>query len=211
MDDIDNLIATLAQDSRQVKSAPHPFALCVTWIAIAMLYLIVSLAVTGLRPDWADRLHQVPFAAEIAALFAVFASTTLASALLAFPDQHQKGRLLYASPLAFALFALTMYFSWVQDTPPAPLPVHSVECTLGITMMALLPSLWIFYLMRNYASTRGRLAGCNALLSSFCVGALWLRLHEVNDSVVHVIEWHYLPMLAIGAFGLWLGGRLLKW
>lgn len=211
MDDIDNLIATLAQDAQPVKSAAHPFVLCVKWIAASLGYLVVALAVSGLRPDWADRLHAAPFAMEIAALFAVFASTMLATALLAFPDQHQKGRLLFAPPLAFSLFALTMYFAWRQDVPPAPLPVHSVECTLGITMMALLPSLWMLYLMRNYASTRGRLAGCNALLASFSIGALWLRLHEVNDSIVHVIEWHYLPMLAIGVIGLWLGGRLLKW
>jgi hypothetical protein len=65
--------------------------------------------------------------------------------------------------------------------------------------------------MRKYASTHYRLAGSVALLFSFSVGALWLRLHEMTDSIVHVIEWHYLPMLVIGIVGLWLGQRLLKW
>ena len=65
--------------------------------------------------------------------------------------------------------------------------------------------------MRKYASTHYRLAGSVALLSAFSVGALWLRLHEVNDSIVHVIEWHYLPMLVIGLIGLGLGQRVLKW
>jgi hypothetical protein len=51
-------------------------------------------------------------------------------------------------------------------------------------------------------STHYRLAGSVALLSAFSVGALWLRLHEANDSIVHVIEWHYLPILAIGIAGL---------
>jgi hypothetical protein len=49
------------------------------------------------------------------------------------------------------------------------------------------------------------------VLSAFSVGALWLRLHELNDSISHVVTWHYLPMLAAGAIGLWLGRRLLKW
>ena len=65
--------------------------------------------------------------------------------------------------------------------------------------------------MRKFASTHYHLAGAIALLSAFSVGALWLRLHEVNDSIVHVVEWHYLPMLAVGFIGLWLGKLLLKW
>jgi hypothetical protein len=65
--------------------------------------------------------------------------------------------------------------------------------------------------MRNFASTHYRWAGSIAILSAFSVGALWLRLQEVNDSIVHVIEWHYLPMLAVGVVGLWLGKWLLKW
>jgi hypothetical protein len=43
------------------------------------------------------------------------------------------------------------------------------------------------------------------------VSALWLRLHEMNDSIIHLIQWHYLPMLAFGLIGLWLGRVLLKW
>lgn len=211
MDNIDNLIARLAQDVPTVKPAPHPFALSLKWIGVAAIYLVASLVISGLRSDWAEKLHNLPFAAEIASLLAIFATTTFAAALLAFPDMHQKGRLAFAPLVSFVLFVLTMYLAWQQDNPPAPLPVHSFECTLGITIMALLPSIWMLYFMRGYASTHCRLAGSVALLSSFSVGALWLRLHEANDSIVHVIEWHYLPMLATGIIGLWLGKKLLSW
>ena len=51
----------------------------------------------------------------------------------------------------------------------------------------------------------------STLLSAFSVGAIWLRLHEETDSIDHVVVWHYLPMLAIGLIGFWLGKRLLKW
>jgi hypothetical protein len=65
--------------------------------------------------------------------------------------------------------------------------------------------------MRKYASTHSYWAGSIALLFAFSVGALWLRLHEINDSILHVVEWHYLPMLGFGLAGLWLGKTLLKW
>lgn len=211
MTNIDHLIARLAQDGITVKLAPHPYILSLQWMVASMLYLAVSLAFSGLRPDLLEKFHNKWFLAEIVVLCGIFIVTSISAALLAFPDLHQKRNLALAPAWMFTLFLLTMFLAWRADSPPTPLPVHSFECTLGITLMALLPALWTFYSMRKYASTHNRLAGSVALLSAFSVGALWLRLHEVNDSIVHVIQWHYLPMLAIGIIGLWLGQRVLRW
>lgn len=211
MANIDDLVAELAQLAGAVKPAPHPYRLSLQWTGAAVVYLALSLALSGVRPDLAEKLHDIGFAAEIVSLLAVFIVTSLSAALLAFPDLYQKRYLAFAPILPFTLFLVVMLLAWQADSPPAPLPVHSFECTVGITLMALLPAAWTFYSMRKYASTHYRLAGSVALLSAFSVGALWLRLHEANDSVVHVLEWHYLPMLAIGLLGLWLGKVLLKW
>lgn len=211
MANIDDLVAELAQQAGTVKPALHPYRLSLQWIGLAAAYLALSLALSGVRPDLAEKLHDIWFAAEIVSLLAVFIVTSLSAALLAFPDLYQKHHLALTPILPFLLFLLVMAQAWHADSPPAPLPIHSFECTLGITLMALLPAAWTFYSMRRYASTHYRLAGSVALLSAFSVGALWLRLHEANDSIVHVIEWHYLPMLAIGLLGLRLGKVLLKW
>lgn len=211
MDDIEKLVATLSNDVQAVKPAPHPYLLSLQWIGAAALYLLVTLALTGLRPDWRESFVEPWFAAEIVALFALFIVSTLGTALLAFPDLHQK-RLLAFAPLVPAILLVAVILAAdLADTPPAPLPEHSIECTLSILFTMLFPALWTFYSLRKYASTHYRLAGCIALLSAFSVGALWLRLHEVNDSIVHVVEWHYLPMLGVGLIGLWLGRLLLKW
>lgn len=211
MENIDDLVARLAQDTTAVKPAPHPFMLSLQWTGIATIYLAVSLALSGWRPDILEAFHRPWFVAELAALLGIFIVTSVSAALLAFPDLHQKRLLALAPTWMFAIFLLILYFAARTDNPPAPLPEHSFECTLGITLMALLPAVWTFYFMRKYASTHYRLAGSVALLSAFSIGALWLRLHEETDSIAHVIAWHYLPMLAIGIIGLWLGKRLLKW
>lgn len=211
MENIDELIAKLAQDKAPVRPAPHPYMLSLKWAAAAAAYLAVSLAISGLRPGLAGKFHEPWFAAEIATLLGIFIATSISAALLAFPDLHQKRRTAFAPIAMFALFLLVIFFAWRADNPPAPLPVHSFECTLSITLVSLLPAAWTFYTMRQYASTHYRLAGGIALLSAFSVGALWLRLHEVNDSIIHLIQWHYLPMLAFGLTGLWLGRALLKW
>ncbi len=211
MSNIDDLVTQLAQDATPVQPAPHPFKLSLQWISAAAIYLSVSLAFSGLRPQFAEHLHNVWYVAELAALLALFVVTALSTALLAFPDLHQKRRLAFAPIASFALLVLVLFLAWRADSPPAPLPIHSFECTLSITLMTLLPAVWTLYSLRQFASTHYRLAGSVALLSAFSVGALWLRLHEANDSIAHVVEWHYLPMLGIGLLGLWLGKVFLKW
>lgn len=211
MENIDDLIDKLAQDATTVKAAPHPYMLSLKLAGWGTAYLILSLAISGPRPDLLEKFHQTWFAAEIAALIGIFISTSVSAALLAFPDLHQKRGAVFAPVLMFALFLLVILFAWHADTPPAPLPVHSFECTLSITLVSLLPAVWTFYVMRKFASTHYQWAGSIALLSAFSVGALWLRLHEVNDSILHLLEWHYLPMIAFGIVGLWLGKKILKW
>jgi len=211
MDNIEQLVASLSKEASAVKPAPHPFMLSLRWTIAAAIYLAVSLAISGLRPEFLEKLHNPWLLAELAALLGLFIVTTLSAALLAFPDLHQKRVLAFAPIVPALIFLIVILLAWRADNPPAPLPVHSFECTLSITLMTLLPAVWTFYSMRKFASTHYRLAGSVALLSAFSVGALWLRLHEANDSILHVVEWHYLPMLGIGLLGLWLGKVLLKW
>ncbi len=211
MADIEQLVESLAEDATRVAPAPHPFVLALKWIGAGAGYLVVALLVTGLRPDLAHALHNPLYVAELVALLLIFLATAFSAAVLAFPDLHQKQALAYAPLALFALFVLLMLAAWHADNPPAPLPVHSWQCTLSIILVSLLPGAWTFYAMRKYASTHTRWAGSIAVLSAFSVGALWLRLHEVNDSIHHVLLWHYLPMLAVGLLGLWLGKKLLKW
>ncbi|MEI7457105.1 MAG: DUF1109 domain-containing protein [Nitrosomonadales bacterium] len=211
MENIDALIVTLTKEAQAVKPAPHPFRLSLTWLVLAAIYLALSLALFGFRPDILAQFHRPWFAAEFAALVCVLFTTSLSAALLSFPDLHQIRRWAFAPLAAFALLLVVLGFAWLADNPPAPLPVHGFECTLSIAFFSLLPAVWTLLVMRHFASTHAPWAGSVALLFAFSVGALWLRVYEVTDSIVHLVEWHYLPMLGIGIFGLWLGTKILKW
>lgn len=211
MDNIEQLVASLSKDAQTLKPAPRPWLLGLKWLAAAAAYLLVALLITGLRPDWALQLHKPWFVAEVALLLGILVSTAFSAAILSFPDLHQQRRAAFAPVWIFALFAFLMLFARLADNPPSPLPVHSFECTLSILMFSLLPSVGIFYAMRQFASTRLRLSGIVAVLFAFGTGALWLRLHEQTDSIIHLIEWHYLPMFAVAAAGWWLGKKILKW
>lgn len=211
MGNIEELVDRLARDAAPVKPAPHPLMLSLGWVTGAAVYLVASLWISGLRPDLMQKLHEPWFVAEMFSLALIFIATSLSAATLAFPDLHQMRKAALAPVGLFALFMVIMFFAWRADVPPAPLPVHSFRCTVYIMLFSLLPAAWTFFSMRKFASTHCRWAGSIALLSAFSIGAFWMRLHELNDSIIHVIQWHYLPMLGIGLIGWWLGKRLLKW
>jgi hypothetical protein len=211
VENIEELISKLAQDSVTTNPAPHPFVLSLKWVGWAVGYIFLSLMISGLRPDIMIKLHEPWFGTELTMLTGIFIATALSAALLSFPDMHQMRRIAFLPVIAFALFVLVMLLAWHADNPPAHLPVHSFECTVSIIVFSVLPAVWTFFEMRKFASTHYHWAGGIALLSAFSVGALWLRLHEVNDSIMHVVQWHYLPMIAIGITGLWLGKVMLKW
>lgn len=209
--DIDRLIENLADEAVVVKPAPHPVKLSMRWLGAAAVYLAIALAFGGVRPDLIQQLHEPWFVAELVTLIGITIATSFSAALLAFPDLHQRRRWVALPAWLFGQFIVVIYCAWRVDHPPAPLPEHTFECTLSIALLMLLPAIWTFYMLRRFASTHYRLAGSIALLFAFSVGALWLRLYEINDSINHVIQWHYLPMLGIGLLGLWLGRVLLKW
>lgn len=211
MNDFENLVAELADDVAAVRPAPHPYLLSLGLIAAAGIYLMLALAVSGVRHDWVRAASQPWFVAEIMALSMIIVAASLSSALLSFPDLHQKRRLAFAPLWAFGLFLAVMLFAWQADNPPAALPEHNIECISCIVLLALLPTGWTLFAVRKLASTHHDWAGSIAILYAFGVGALWLRLQESNDSIVHVVAWHYLPMLAAGVIGLWIGKWLLKW
>lgn len=209
--EVERLIETLADEATVVKTAPNPVRITLILLGAAAFYVVLALGFSGTRPDLTLQLQQPWFLAELLALLGLTMATAFGTALLAFPDLHQQRRLMALPAWVLALFILTIYFAGQADAPPAPVPEHTFECTLSIALVMLLPATWTFYLLRRFASTHYRLAGSIALLFAFSVGAFWLRLYEVNDSMSHVIQWHYLPMVGIGLIGLWLGRLVLRW
>lgn len=211
MNDIESLIGQLAQEGGAVKPAPHPFALGLQWIALALIYLLVLLLVKGVRNELVVAFQHPWFAIEVALLLAVLVATSVSAALLSFPDVFQMRRVAWLPMALFGVFALALFRAWRADMPPAPFPVHGIECTLSIIAASIFPGVWMLYAMRKLASTHYKWAGSIALLHAFSVGALWLRLQENNDSILHVLQWHYLPMIGFGLLGLWVGKLVLKW
>ncbi len=209
--DNNELIAKLALDAKPVKTAMHPFMLAFIWVCGAVLYIACIALVLGVRPDIAAKMHTSLFAGEMGLLSVVLISSSLSAALLAYPDIYQKKGLLRLPLVSFALFIGLMILAWKADTLPAPMPEHGYNCTIHISLLALVPAAIIFYSVGKLASTHSAQTGAAALLAAFSIGAIIARLGEETDSIQHVVQWHYLPMLAAAFIGTLIGKWLLRW
>lgn len=205
----ENLIASLAQMATPARQAASPLRLFAKWLAVAAVYAGIILSFGGLRPDLAFKLHTPLFAAEVAALALLVLTSGLAATALAFPDLHGKRWLLFTPLLPLLVFLLVLFVEWQGDT--APRPVHGIECLLCIAGYTALPALFMLYLLRKQASIHRGLAGAVALVASASLGCFAIRLSEQTDSMSHLLQWHYLPMLGFAGLGVLLGSKLLKW
>lgn len=211
MRDTEAFIAELCQDVVAVKPADHPIRQAMTWSLAALLYITVLIVCFGYREDLSIRIQAPLFIGEISLLALLVMASAVSAALLSAPDIYQK-TWVAGLPLCVAIgLAGVLALEWMQGMHHAPEPVHTVECFLSILAYSVLPACLFFYYLRKQATTHPYFAGGVALLAAWSIGALALRLSEPTDSMIHLIQWHYLPMLGFSAAGMFLGKILLKW
>jgi hypothetical protein len=139
---------------------------------------------------------------------------------LAYPDLKQKKHVItIPMTLCVCLVLLGAIQLIALPTPTEVLPEvaqflalnHTIECTLAIALVSALPGILLFALVRRGASVKPGLAGSYIVMASASFGALTLRLAESNDSLAHLLCWHYLPVVVVFFIGAELGKRLFKW
>ncbi len=210
MTNTETLIEKLSAEPSRVKPASI-FSIAGAWAIGLIIYLGIMIACFGLRDDLAIKMSGLLFSAELGLLALLIITSAFSALLLSYPDIHQKPLLAFSPAPVFLLFVAVLFMEWMADTPPAPLPAHSKECLICISGLALLPAAFHLYRMRKLAGIHYKLSGSIALLSAFSIGAFILRLSEKTDSITHILEWHYLPMLGVALIGVLIGRLVLKW
>jgi len=216
MNQTDQLIISLAQETTPVTPMRSPITLALRLGAVLLIYAFVTGYVLGLRPDLTMQLQRPFYLAEIISLAALSLSSLWACVHLAFPDQYQRRIVTWLPILAFGALNIILGIQGflphdMRMVMPSPETAHGMECTLCIGSVAIIPSALMLIFLRLGASVHPRAAGAYAVLAAAGIGCLMLRLSEANDSLAHLITWHYLPTLLFAALGAAIGKWLLKW
>ena len=204
------LIENLSKEASAVKTLP-PFAVFARWVLFLVVYAAVMLIISHIRSDVMIRLQDPLFLSEVVSLLATTLTVSIASIILSYPDNYQKKYLIYLPILPLAAFIVTLCLEFRAESQASAQIGHGLECFLCICAFACMPALILLKYMRKNASTSPRLATAMGMLAAFSLGALIIRLSEKTDSMQHLIEAHYLPLVAITSIGLLAGRKLLKW
>lgn len=210
-----NLIKSLSKEAKPAKTLPSPHYWGARLFGVLAVYAILAQVFLGLRADIAMQLSRPLFALEIILLATLALASFMAAILVMYPDAYQKPKLL---KLPYGIFIALFVLMSFQLLVPADVRMiilepssHSIECALCIGATSIIPSAIIFIILRKGASVRIFQAGSFAVLAAGAIGGLTLRLAEANDSIEHLLTWHYVPTLIFASIGALLGKFLLKW
>lgn len=216
MNNTADLIAALSAEAKASKPLPAPMTLGLSVLAVLAIYAVATQLYLGLRPDLSMQLTRPFFVAEILLLTALAISSAIAAVLAMYPDVYQKPQLLKLPYAIFsALVGLILFQLFMPHDARMVMPegedVHAMECAICIASVALIPAALLFALLKKGASIRPLQAGSFAVLAASAVGCLTLRLAEENDSLMHLVSWHYVPTLLFAMLGAAIGKKLLRW
>lgn len=215
MSDTIDLITFLSADAKTTKKAVKPSYWSFRILLIIFIYAVACHLFLGIRTDLLVQFTRPYFVVEVVLLAFLLITSIIAAVLSMYPDSYQKPSFL---KLPYIFFILLLVAVGIQILMPHDILMvvpevnkHGMECALCIASFSLVPSALIFSILRKGASVHQFQAGSFAVLAAASIGCLILRLAEANDSIIHLVQWHYVPILLFSALGAFLGKWLLKW
>jgi hypothetical protein len=216
MADTDSLITELSAQAPATKTLPRPRYFICRVLVVLIVYAIGVQGFNHLRPDiWEQLATRPAYGMELLLLAAISISSVLAAIVSMYPDAYQRPALLKLPYIFLGLLTLLLEAQFFMPMNPhmrlLPFTLAGHECSLSIAAIAMLPSAMIFLVLRQGASVRPLQAGSFAVLASASIGCLCLRITEQNDSLAHLVSFHYAPTLLFAALGALAGKWLIRW
>ncbi|MDP1568759.1 MAG: NrsF family protein [Vicinamibacterales bacterium] len=210
----DELVRKLAAEAAPVtRLAPVPWRLAV-WTACTVAAAVAAVWAFGARQDLAVALAAPAFQVK-AALLILTAITAAAGALLLSVPGAERTAAVRWLPLA-VVAALVL---WIAGELGAAAAAGTANwrigaawgCAAEVMAVGFVPGAVLFVMVRRAAPLRAMWAGLLALMAMGAVGALGTSAICPSDRSMHVLVWHVLPLIVIGAVGAAAGYVLLGW
>jgi hypothetical protein len=204
------LIAALSKDSRTQKKKTSLFTFLLS-IFIICLFMIVAMALNILpnhfRADIRDKLHDTRFLLQLSLLFLMGSLSAIAAYTASIPGREIKYpvRILYFSiVLSLILFTIPLFS---LET----LSLHlGFPCLKDVFLFGLAPALIVFLIIRSLAPLNRVRIAILCSLTAFAYGSIGSQLTCSNENALHILVWHFAPIMIFSLIGGLLGSRLFK-
>lgn len=213
----ERLISRLVADLRPITTLYRPVSRCILWCAATlMLVFVVVHYLGGLRPDIHLIWYKPFFVSDAILLLMACITASLAAFSFAIPDttvQSSIKLLLVIATISWLFlcgrtFFASDVFAEIRLGDFGAGPRH---CLMDLTIMLLAPLLLVFFMLRRGAPTFQLLTGYAATLAAASGAALGMRFFCPLDGGIHLLIWHFSPVVTYAVGGAFIGQKFLKW
>ncbi len=203
-----DLIKQLSQDKKPVQPLASIWMRFVQWSLIALLCVGTAVLVMGVRADLKAILFTPAYFLQLIATLALALLSSLSAFTLSIPGKKSVPLLLTTTLTLLGWLAIIGHFAYHGGDYAAPL---GYVCTRDILLMALLPGAVLFWMIQQGAVLTAAIAGLFTILSAAALSALGVQLICACNKPLHILYWHFLPVLFFGLCGMLIGKVLLRW
>jgi hypothetical protein len=170
---------------------------------VALSVSIIPDLLLGLRPDLMQIVHRGYSSMQVCLLTLVAVVSGWAVLALGVPGRAQ-------SPLSRWL-PVTALMAWILVILTSSLASGMGQCgfspgCLGsIALVGAIPAAFLYWLCRRSLPLRPLWMGVLLMGAAAAAGALGAQFSCSNESPLHLLVWHVLPVVALGATGMLVG------
>lgn len=209
-----NLISELSKDCTPVKPLPNPLLRFVRWLLISCLCIGAGVSLVGIRQDVKLAVSNMNFIVQSLFIFGLSLSSALGAFMLSVPSERKSAWAKYFPIVPVGLWLCALFLNVGVDfvrQVSFEFGMNGMYCFGEIILFALVPAALIFAMLRKAAPINQTWSGFLALISAGSLAAIGSQLTCSSTDPLHLLIWHYLPVVSIGWFGVILGKKLLKW
>ncbi len=204
----DKLIHLLAEQSSAVKPLASPLRRVVRALSGAFFCVAIGVALLGLRADLETAIWEFSFIAQAVATIALACLSAVAAFLMSVPGRSSSW--VRSVPFVTVVVWLLVIVLGVFTSGESSRGFH-FACMRDIIVLAVIPGAYLFFMLKRAAPLELGRVGFFTALAAAAFGALGAQFICHDHRLIHMLLWHYLPVIALGAIGAWLGRRLLRW
>jgi hypothetical protein len=203
----DELIAALVADLRPIRRLASPRRRAARFGGLACGAVAMAVSLVGLRQDLTARLQQAPFLGETLLLFVLFGAATCSALGSSVPGAALRG----AGKWVIAALGAWLVLIAARYTlePSARAVGHGMPCVRRMLVLGSGPACVLLIMLRRAAPLRPGTSGLLAFLSAGSLGVLGTRLLCSKEEPLHVLLWHFMPLVAVAVLGSLCGRRWL--
>jgi hypothetical protein len=205
----DNLIENLAKDLEPVRGGSQRLPPSLRWFAVTILCVGTGVSLLGLRSDIISAIYSISFWLQLSLIVLLSISAISAAFILSIPG-HDKTKIvpwLVGAPLSMWFLQFLVGISWDNLSTPW----QGYFCSTEILALGILPGAFLIFLIRKSAPTNLGLTGTFGMIGTAAAAAVGTHFTCSLQEPMHLMLFHFAPILVIGAVGILIGKRLLRW